>query len=468
MRQIVRGQYKDIKTIGRGGFGQVVEVVDPQGKHYALKELLPEYRDEADMVARFRREIRVLRGLLQNKVGIVRFVDGSLDLENPYLVMPIAIKSLYDVLDEASLPEEVAAIWFLQILAGVETAHARRLIHRDLKPANILLFPTKEAQTQNNARNLDKSQSYKLHELQAVVSDFGLGALSLAGTTKRHSKGGGTWGYMPPEAFDGNVQPTPAFDVFALGKILYLMLAPADAKPSVDNLSLDLVPEAFRKLIADMCKPEREERISTIERVRVGFLDAWSKRGNAQHLLDQAERVVTGGDRRGLDSSIRYKDAVALLIVDLSRSMQNPERIAKSLSLIKASIDRLGDVDQLALLQLLTALAKVSNTSGDDTVKRDIVEIFVDLGLILASGPAHLACWKFVADSALKNPESVGQVAKYEFEMFCLKAENRDADLTVVKSVLGAKSKTSEFWCARLKSTKDIPKALAALLAACC
>ncbi len=101
---------------------------------------------------------------------------------------------------------------------AVALAHDRRIVHRDLKPANILLA---------NRR--------------LKVADFGLARFleNASGLSRVH--GGavlafGTPGYMAPEQWSGN-DGGPAADVFALGVILYEMIAGVDpwqvARPTV-------------------------------------------------------------------------------------------------------------------------------------------------------------------------------------------------------------------------------------------
>jgi serine/threonine protein kinase len=129
-------------------------------------------------------------GLLPGGAYLVsRFVDGS---------------SLERRLEEAGcLKQEEAHGIFLGILQGLSVVHAEGVIHRDLKPANILL--TKGG--------------------QAVITDFGLarqevdgGELTGTGVVL------GTPAYMAPEQIMGDF-PTPAWDLYATGLILFRMLA---------------------------------------------------------------------------------------------------------------------------------------------------------------------------------------------------------------------------------------------------
>src|ERR1700690_2492912 len=91
-----------------------------------------------------------------------------------------------------------------------DAAHALGMVHRDLKPGNIILT------------------SQKGGTEQAVITDFGLAkaldeAVSASGLTAT-GQIMGTLDYMAPEQFLG-VEVTPATDVFALGLLVFEMVA---------------------------------------------------------------------------------------------------------------------------------------------------------------------------------------------------------------------------------------------------
>ncbi|KAA0173108.1 hypothetical protein FNF27_05457 [Cafeteria roenbergensis] len=92
--------------------------------------------------------------------------------------------------------------WVRQILEGLAHLHAQRppIIHRDIKPENLL---------------------YNSSEGVIRIADFGIAISSSAATPSSMSAHGdrtdiqGTPNYMPPEAFDGTVDPS--MDIYALG-----------------------------------------------------------------------------------------------------------------------------------------------------------------------------------------------------------------------------------------------------------
>src|SRR5262249_4451749 len=88
--------------------------------------------------------------------------------------------------------------------AGVAAAHAQQLIHRDLKPENVFLCG-------------DAAES------SVKILDFGIARPLPSRATTTHAASGivaGTLRYMAPEQLAGG-QPSPLWDVWALGVIAY-------------------------------------------------------------------------------------------------------------------------------------------------------------------------------------------------------------------------------------------------------
>jgi len=197
--------------LGAGGMARVYRarhrVLD---RVYALKMQTQRSRPEHE--ARFVREAKIIAQLDHpNVVGVHDF--GFTPEGRAYLVMEwIDGQSLADVIDvEGPLPVGRSAALARQILLALEAIHARGFVHRDLKPANVMLTKTAAAE-------------------HVTLLDFGLArAADPAGDAgQRLTEVGrvvGTPHYIAPEVMRMEGPPDARADLYALGVILYAMLA---------------------------------------------------------------------------------------------------------------------------------------------------------------------------------------------------------------------------------------------------
>ncbi len=199
----VCGDYELTRVLGRGGMG-IVFLARHRGlkREVAYKVLTHVGSLDPDTLDRFRSEAETL-GKLQHP-GIVQIFDcGSTD-GVPFLAMEyVSGGVLEEKLKSGRLPPREAANLIATLAGAVGHAHAHGIIHRDLKPANILLTP----------------------DGQPKVADFGLARELSSEHLTRTGMIAGTPTYMPPEQLTGRRDLTPAVDVWALGVLLYQMIA---------------------------------------------------------------------------------------------------------------------------------------------------------------------------------------------------------------------------------------------------
>jgi serine/threonine protein kinase len=210
------GPYRVARKLGEGGMGAVYEAIHQViQRRVAIKVLHPEAGSSADAVNRFINEARAAN--LIRHPGLVQITDfGNLPNGSGYLVMEyLDGESLADRLDATSeriSPEEVVQIG-IQIASALAACHKKGIIHRDLKPGNVMLVPDPAMPTGERLK----------------VLDFGLAKLievREAAFVKTHSQAVlGTPLYMSPEQCEGAGRVDAKTDVYALGCILYEMLA---------------------------------------------------------------------------------------------------------------------------------------------------------------------------------------------------------------------------------------------------
>jgi len=199
------GRYRVERGLGEGGMATVYLARDEKhNRNVALKVLKPEL---AAIVGgdRFLTEIETTANL-QHPHILPLFDSGEADGFLYYVMPYVEGETLRARLHrEHQLPVEEAVRIATNVAEALDYAHRHGVIHRDIKPANILLQDGKP-----------------------VVSDFGIAlAVGMAGGGRLTETGLslGTPHYMAPEQATGDVTVGPASDLYALGCVLYEMLA---------------------------------------------------------------------------------------------------------------------------------------------------------------------------------------------------------------------------------------------------
>ncbi len=200
---VLSGEYEFVKQLGRGGMG-VVYLARQRGlkRNVAYKVLTQFGSLDPETLGRFRGEAETLAKL--HHPSIVQVYDAGSANGSPYLAMEyVAGGSLAERVRSGRQDPRAAAAVIATVAGAVGHAHAHGIIHRDLKPANILLTA----------------------DGRPKVADFGLARdLASAGVT-RTGYIAGTPAYMAPEQLTGNRDLGPAVDIWALGAMLYELLA---------------------------------------------------------------------------------------------------------------------------------------------------------------------------------------------------------------------------------------------------
>jgi len=191
------------RRLGAGAMGVVFRARHvPSGKVVAVKLFPPSMLDNEALVARFRREMKVLKEL--KHPNIVRCYGGSPNPPQPYFAMEyVPGGTLLDLIRrKGKLPWEEVIHFGIQICRALHCAHSHGVVHRDLKPSNLLL----------TAKG------------QLKLSDFGLAKGQEATMLTAPGKTVGTYAYMAPEQITGKHSLSAKTDLYALGCVLYEML----------------------------------------------------------------------------------------------------------------------------------------------------------------------------------------------------------------------------------------------------
>ena len=207
------GDYEVQSLIGSGGMGEVYRAHDVRlGRDVAIKILLTFLPRDPDRLRRFEQEARAAAAL--NHPNILAVFQMGTHEGAPYLVSELLEGStLREYERHGAVPIRKALDYAIQTAHGLATAHEKGIVHRDLKPEN--LFVTKDGRI--------KILDFGLAKLTRQEVDWGPTGETVSQTTQPGMLMG-TVGYMAPEQVRGERIDHRA-DVFALGGILYEMLA---------------------------------------------------------------------------------------------------------------------------------------------------------------------------------------------------------------------------------------------------
>ncbi len=198
--------YRLLREIGRGAMSLVWEAVDARdGRRVAIKTLVVPQTlaagERAAWAARMEREARAVARLSHPNIVTTHEVgrkDGQ-----PYLVMEFLTgQTLRQRLSAGPFPPEEAARLLGQMAAALDAVHAAGVVHRDIKPAGFML----------------------LGDGTVKLTDFGLARQEDDALVTQADMMVGSPSYMAPEQINGD-PVGPAGDIWALGVILYEMLA---------------------------------------------------------------------------------------------------------------------------------------------------------------------------------------------------------------------------------------------------
>src|SRR5829696_8204103 len=135
------GVYEVVSPIGAGGMGEVYLARDTKlGRRVALKVLPDLFVKDADRVARFEREAKMLAALNHPHIASLHGMDQS-DGRHFLVMELIEGETLADRLQRGAMPVNETLIVARQIAEALEAAHEKGVIHRDLKPANVKITP---------------------------------------------------------------------------------------------------------------------------------------------------------------------------------------------------------------------------------------------------------------------------------------------------------------------------------------
>jgi serine/threonine-protein kinase len=332
------GAYRIVRQIGEGGMGAVFEGVHAgNGQRVAIKVLLPHFSQQPEVVARFFNEARAVVAI--DHPSIVKVFDvGQLPDGTTYMVMEFlegeTLAGRMKRLGGGGMGPRAIAIC-REVAQALVEAHRRGIIHRDLKPDNVMLIP--DGRGGEIVKVLDFG-------IAKIAADAELGPNKAAAVRTKTGMVLGTPYYMSPEQCRGLSGISGKTDVYALGAVMYHLLAgrpPFVGQGVGEILAMQIyetpkslvevvpsVPAPVSQLVARMLdkSPEARPNMGDVARA-LGSLETGqyptilaAPQGSATTMrsaASAAERRSAGGAqrRRGKAGASRALVAVGLTLV---------------------------------------------------------------------------------------------------------------------------------------------------------
>jgi serine/threonine-protein kinase len=313
------GHYRIVQRIGAGGMGTVYRALradEAFDKQVAVK-VIKRGMDTDDTLRRFQDERQTLARL--DHPNIARLLDGGSTADGrPFLVMECVDGQAIDAFcDHARLPIGDRLRLFRTVCQAVQHAHQNLVIHRDLKPANILVTDA----------GVPKLLDFGIAKVLAPSAGEAPAPTSLLDRRM-------TLAYSSPEQVRGEPMTT-ASDVYALGVILYELLAgvrpyrltvtTVEAYERALGESIPLPSARLREIAAgsrtaaQSVAAARRTAPAALERELAGDLDTIVLKAvqpdtarrypSAQQLDEDLERYLTGLPVLARADSVTYRAA---------------------------------------------------------------------------------------------------------------------------------------------------------------
>jgi len=209
------------------------------GRRVAVKVLRPELIRDPSLLTRFLNEARAANAI--RHPNIIEVLDSGTTVDGtPYLVMELLEGEALSarIRRVGQVPLRDALEFSYQAASALAAAHAKGIVHRDLKPDNLFLLPVPS----DPAREMIKVLDFGIAKLQTLPT--GAGMQTRTGTLM------GTPVYMSPEQCLGTKTVDHRSDIYALGIIMFEMLAGrppfiSDGLGELVNMHLNVRPPSL-------------------------------------------------------------------------------------------------------------------------------------------------------------------------------------------------------------------------------
>lgn len=301
--RVISDRYQVEEVLAAGGMGCVY-----RGQHVhmhkrvAIKVLLPDTEGLPDLVLRFKRE--AVAGAHIDHPNVAAATDfGKLDDGSFFLVQQyVRGATLHDIIKRGPTPTDRAARIARQVASALDACHRMGVVHRDLKPRNIMVEEDRNDAVKLIDFGLAKVPMDRISTVDIRDPKKNL-KVTVMGTVF------GTVAYMAPEAAGGMDSVDERSDLYALGIIIYEMLAGTHpfgtGKPSdVFRMHRTAVPPPIKERAPGVIVPPALEAIA----MRLLEKNPKDRYPTARDVIAALEDAVPGVDWLGDKSPVSAQD----------------------------------------------------------------------------------------------------------------------------------------------------------------
>ncbi|HEX5313797.1 MAG TPA: tetratricopeptide repeat protein [Gammaproteobacteria bacterium] len=330
-----RAMWRLLRCLGSSDYGEVW-----LARHVKLPEqrVFKFARANATSLTALRREITLHR-LMRNSFGHCEWLVNVLDwnlTDAPFFIELEYVPggSIGDWAASGGgigeIPLAMRIDLVVQAARALSAAHSLGVLHKDLKPANLLVDTSDPERPRLRVSDFGSGR---------LLDDERLGALNITRlgfthTGLRSDTDSGTLLYMAPEVLSGQPATIQA-DIYALGVILYQMVAGDLGKPLAPGWEHDIEDELLREDIARAVAGDPERRLASAAELadRLEELDARRTEREREHRrAEEAEKtrvaLVRARARRGLLQALVATFFVAAIVTGLLLWQTERERSA--------------------------------------------------------------------------------------------------------------------------------------------
>ncbi|WCL53247.1 protein kinase domain-containing protein [Gimibacter soli] len=274
-----------------------------RARHYKTPETrIFKFSADGAQLSALKREVtlsRILQMSLGDRADIVRIHDWNFEEPPFFLEIEDGGLQLRDWAEEGGrlkhmVPDARLAV-AVQIVDAVAAAHRAGVLHKDLKPANILIRENPEKGWQVKLTDFGSGGVFAAETL----ADLGVTPLGMTQDTGSSETGRSTPLYLAPEVVTGQA-PSVRSDIYALGILLYQLLAGDMRKPLTTGWEQDVADELLREDIAAATAGDPVARTPAADMLARSLRDLSLRHRaaeEAREALAQSERMARQLDR---------------------------------------------------------------------------------------------------------------------------------------------------------------------------